>query len=247
MLLRIYLGAIVLTLLLTAGGPALAHFRILPSNLGFMIYLLGGVICIVLFILAAPILMFKGAGLPFYAGLLCAVPGALLVTTGVSAMRHPVLNDVSTDLEQMPKFVHAWTLPENKGADLGYPEAFRALVKQYYAEVAPLTTDRSTEEAFAAIQRLAKANSIWDITHIDTETLTLEGIETSPIFRWQDDFLIRVTQKEDQTRVDMRSRSRTGKSDLGANARRIQRFLKELGLVLNEMKTEKGSAMTTEP
>ena len=43
-----------------------------------------------------------------------------------------------------------------------------------------------------------------------------------------DDVVIRVAETPQGTRVDMRSKSRVGQSDLGANAERVRTFLAEL-------------------
>ncbi|MEC7133345.1 MAG: DUF1499 domain-containing protein, partial [Pseudomonadota bacterium] len=43
-----------------------------------------------------------------------------------------------------------------------------------------------------------------------------------------DDVVIRLTAKSDDTLVDIRSKSRVGKSDLGKNAERIETFMAEL-------------------
>ncbi len=52
---------------------------------------------------------------------------------------------------------------------------------------------------------------------------------TTSVYRWQDDFVIRVTAGDNGgSIVDMRSKSRVGKSDLGANAHRIAAFLTDL-------------------
>ena len=48
------------------------------------------------------------------------------------------------------------------------------------------------------------------------------------IFRFRDDFVVRVRPDGEATRVDMRSKSRVGKGDLGANAKRIEQFFQGL-------------------
>ncbi len=50
----------------------------------------------------------------------------------------------------------------------------------------------------------------------------IEAVATSPLMRFRDDVLIRLTRtSEVETRIDIRSASRLGKHDLGANARRV--------------------------
>lgn len=64
---------------------------------------------------------------------------------------------------------------------------------------------------------------------INDITTELEGVAESRIFRLRDDFVVRVRPEEGGgTRVDMRSKSRVGRGDLGANAERIHEFLQAL-------------------
>ena len=49
-----------------------------------------------------------------------------------------------------------------------------------------------------------------------------------PLFGFKDDVVIRLSAVNDGTRVDVRSASRVGLSDLGANAARIQAYLAKL-------------------
>ena len=57
---------------------------------------------------------------------------------------------------------------------------------------------------------------------------TLEATDTTLWFGFKDDVVIRLTPKNNNTLVDVRSKSRVGKSDLGKNAQRINAFFDEL-------------------
>jgi uncharacterized protein (DUF1499 family) len=46
--------------------------------------------------------------------------------------------------------------------------------------------------------------------------------------RFKDDVVIRIQPGRDQTRVDVRSKSRVGRGDMGANARRVRDYLSSL-------------------
>ena len=59
------------------------------------------------------------------------------------------------------------------------------------------------------------------IGHVDMVDRTL-------IMGFQDDVTVRLRPLAGQTRIDIRSASRTGRHDFGANAKRIQRFAEEL-------------------
>jgi uncharacterized protein (DUF1499 family) len=83
-----------------------------------------------------------------------------------------------------------------------------------------------------AARNLITARS-WQLAKISPTTLeatavALEATATTRWFGFKDDVVIRLTDTSDGVRVDMRSASRLGKSDLGTNAERIQDFLEDL-------------------
>lgn len=73
----------------------------------------------------------------------------------------------------------------------------------------------------------------WTVVGADDETGVVDAEAKTLVFRFIDDVRIRVGLDENgQTRVDAESASRVGKADLGTNARRIGRFLRELDAAL---------------
>jgi uncharacterized protein (DUF1499 family) len=82
-------------------------------------------------------------------------------------------------------------------------------------------------EAFARAAAAARASG-WEITHLDEKSGALEAVATTRWFGFKDDIVVRVAAAGGGSRIDVRSRSRVGRSDLGANARRIQDFLGRL-------------------
>ena len=103
----------------------------------------------------------------------------------------------------------------------------------YDAPIEPLYFDQSPDEIAQLALNLAEARG-WEIftppdMGSDVEQTMLEATATSGWFGFKDDVAIRITAVEGATRVDMRSISRVGLSDLGANAKRVSGFLSELG------------------
>ncbi|MEO1405971.1 MAG: DUF1499 domain-containing protein, partial [Pseudomonadota bacterium] len=96
-----------------------------------------------------------------------------------------------------------------------------------YRPIRPLTLTASTDEVYAAAERLARKRG-WTIVNTDEAAGLIEATETSAWFGFKDDIGIRIRAEGEGTRVDMRSISRVGRSDLGANARRISGFLYDL-------------------
>jgi uncharacterized protein (DUF1499 family) len=69
----------------------------------------------------------------------------------------------------------------------------------------------------------------WEITFTDPATGAIEAVATTLVFGFQDDIVIRVRPApHGGSRVDLRSKSRDGRGDIGANAARIRAFIREL-------------------
>jgi len=72
------------------------------------------------------------------------------------------------------------------------------------------------------------SNRGWEIVSINRMDGRIEATEKLTWFGFKDDVVFRVTSEDGGTRVDMRSKSRIGRSDVGVNADRINRFLSDL-------------------
>src|SRR5437879_5918706 len=83
--------------------------------------------------------------------------------------------------------------------------------------------------AFGLVHRTAAGMPAWEITAVDSTAGRIEATATTRWFGFKDDIVIRVTPRgADSAVVDMRSKSRVGKSDVGANASRIRTYLAAL-------------------
>lgn len=137
----------------------------------------------------------------------------------------PRINDISTDLQDPPGFVADSDRP---CAGVSYPESFKEKVANSYSDLGPLTLKMSPADAFAKAVRIAGDMDGWQVVHTDAKALHLEAVATTSVLRFKDDVSIRVTPDSDGARVDMRSRSRLGKHDFGANADRIRGYFARL-------------------
>ena len=129
----------------------------------------------------------------------------------------PYINDITTDTDRPPQFSSAKT----------YPSYFGELQRIGYPELQPLELALPPNEVFARAAALAKDHG-WEITSLDEGAGTIEAVATTPWFGFKDDVAIRITASGGASRIDMRSKSRLGRSDAGANARRIEEFLHAL-------------------
>jgi len=166
-----------------------------------------------------------GAASALLVALAAAAPLLAMVRVGASV---PVIHDITTDTGNPPKFVAL--LPQRaaseNGAAYGGP-AVAAQQKRGYPDLAPLALALPPARAFARIEAAARAMG-WRIVAAVPADGRLEATDTTRWFGFTDDIVVRVRPTPNGSRVDVRSASRVGRSDLGANARRIRAFLAAL-------------------
>jgi uncharacterized protein (DUF1499 family) len=154
-------------------------------------------------------------------GLILSLPVAGLgAVFQIAALTTPPINDISTDTEDPPVFWFTVT-PSDYPAQNAEPQ------RTAYPDVRPLELPLSVDEAFAAALALVEDLG-WDLLSADPAESQIEAIARSRLFGFEDEVAIRVTETDTGTRIDMRSRSRLGQIDRGANARRIEAFMSDL-------------------
>ena len=139
----------------------------------------------------------------------------------------PRIHDITTDMENPPEFV---ALRERPGAvnpvEYGGPEV-AAQQRAGYPDIMPVTLNVTPAEAVARAAATARDLG-WEIVAVDTSAGRIEATDRTLWFGFYDDVVIRVTPVEGRSRVDVRSLSRVGGSDVGTNARRIRTFIERL-------------------
>jgi uncharacterized protein (DUF1499 family) len=158
------------------------------------------------------------------ATLLFGLPVAAMVANEAAPPPGEPINDISTDLEDPPAFsaVVAYREPGSNPIEYGGP-AVATRQREAHPEVIPIHTRLAKEAAFQLAFETAEALG-WEIVAGDPYTGIIEAIDTTTFFRFKDDVVIRVREERGGSRVDLRSRSRVGRSDLGKNAARIMEF-----------------------
>jgi hypothetical protein len=158
----------------------------------------------------------------FATGLLVAAP---VVSSAHLLRTLPRIHDISTDTENPPPFVAV--LKERAGApnaaDYGGP-AVAKLQRAAYPDLKPLYVGMPPPAAFEAALTSARELG-WKIVDADSAAGRIEASDRTFWFGFIDDVVIRITAAAVGARIDVRSKSRVGKSDLGANARRVRKFL----------------------
>jgi uncharacterized protein (DUF1499 family) len=145
-----------------------------------------------------------------------------------SAGRVPPIHDITTDPDDPPRFVAV--LPLRHGAPNSAEYGGAALAAQQragYPDLGPARVALPPDQVFTRAVEVARALG-WQIVAAVPAEGRLEATDRTRWFGFRDDVVIRVTADGPGARVDVRSVSRVGRSDLGTNARRIRRFLAAL-------------------
>lgn len=157
-------------------------------------------------------------------GLAMLVPWRLMD----QAKRVPPIHDITTDTDRPPEFVAV--LPRRADAPNGVEYEGAEVARQQreaYPDIGPLRLPLAPGEAFARALVAARASG-WEIVGADSAAGRIEATATTAWFGFKDDVVVRITPEEGGSRVDVRSVSRVGKSDVGANAERVRKYLARL-------------------
>jgi uncharacterized protein (DUF1499 family) len=150
---------------------------------------------------------------------------------GYRAYKLPMINDITTDPIDPPRFdVLARLRPRDTVAYAGLYAA--ELQRKAYPDIEPLSISVPPKVAYdAAIAVITKRK--WRVV-VDRPPQPgrrdgqIEAVARTPIMGFRDDVSIRVRSEDDGARIDMRSASRYGRHDLGTNASRIRGLLEEI-------------------
>ncbi|NKC12059.1 MAG: DUF1499 domain-containing protein [Gammaproteobacteria bacterium] len=143
---------------------------------------------------------------------------AALAAIVIDGRQYPRINDITTDVDDPPGF--------SSDAIPAYPDAFKALVKQHYPDLQTYRADAAPERAFSRAQAAAALQ--WTLTEADAAAGIIEATDTSALFQFVDDIVVRIRPDGTGSALDVRSRSRDGRGDFGVNAKRIRAFINQL-------------------
>ncbi len=195
-------------LLLLASGPGV-RLGLWPWQTGFFLMRIA-----VYAGAAAALLALVGLLVPRTRGMALAGALALGVATAAVPLEFqrraravPPINDISTAGDTAP--------------------AMAAQQRRAYPDIRPLVLDTRSEAAFAKALQAAREMG-WEVVSADPAAGRIEAVATTPWFGFKDDVTVRVSGQNGKSRIDVRSRSRVGRGDAGANARRIGRYLEML-------------------
>lgn len=147
---------------------------------------------------------------------------AFLGTAG-SAGKLPIIHDITTDTDNVPTFSHAPSLRDSYSNSLEIDTTVIAAQQAGYPELETLNSTLPAEAAFIRAEKIALELG-WVIYYQDPANGIIEAYEKTPMWGFIDDIVIRLSETPSGTAIDLRSASRVGGGDLGANAARIKAF-----------------------
>jgi len=157
-----------------------------------------------------------------------------LLTVGIPwswahrAEQMPLIHDITTDMVNPPQFKAIMPLrvdAENSAIYKGQETASQQM--NAYPDIRTLTLPSSPASTFNTALETAK-NMGWQIVDSNAKDGWIEAVASTFWFGFKDDIIVRVTPGLRGSRVDMRSTSRVGLSDIGTNADRIRTFLRRM-------------------
>ncbi len=178
-------------------------------------------------------LVSKGAtGRTAKAAIALVVAGAIsaqMVGAIVQGRSVPPIHDISTDTADPPQFdallgarAGAVNPPEYAGAETARQQA------EAYPDIETLRFDGvAVPRALEAAEAAARAIGLEAVVAQPGKNL-VEGTDVTFWYGYKDDVVVRVRESGSGSIVDIRSKSRVGVSDLGANAKRVRALSEEL-------------------
>jgi uncharacterized protein (DUF1499 family) len=165
------------------------------------------------------------------AGLVVALAVLMFpVVVAVNARGSAAIHDVTTDTVDPPAFVAVLPIRANAGAlnpvDYG-GLSVAALQRQSFPDIKPLRLDMAPPAAFDRALATVRAMN-WEVVATDPSAGRIEATDTTALFGFKDDVVVRVRPDGNGSRIDVRSLSRIGGGDLGTNAKRVRAYSRRL-------------------
>ena len=178
---------------------------------------------------SALLLNIHGPSSTRWACLVATVFGVLITFNNASwltrARSVPPIHDISTDLDDPPAFVDVAALRADAPNPASYAGAEVAdQQREGYPDLQSLTVGMPADECFEHAAQAARDMG-WTMVAEVPEEGRIEATATTFWFGFKDDVVIRIRNAAGGSRVDVRSKSRVGMSDVGTNAARIQDYL----------------------
>lgn len=135
----------------------------------------------------------------------------------------PPIHDITTDTNNPPEFVAVVSM-NTPGRTVYEGPSIAIQQQEAYPDIQPIVLDEPADEVFnkavATVEEMG-----WDLVDADPSAGRVEATDTTFWFGFKDDVVIRIQSEGMGSRMDVRSLSRVGGSDVGKNAERIREFV----------------------
>jgi uncharacterized protein (DUF1499 family) len=224
--------AVIAALLLAIAGPG-TRFGLWHYGTGFLLMRGALFVGLAAALLALVLLVIPktrtGSGVTLAIALLVGLAAAWVPFNGYrTATSLPFIHDITTDTANPPSFVAVVPLRANASNPPDYPgEEVAEQQRQGYPDIQTLILADPPAEALRKARKTAEDMGL-EIVAVEPKEGRIEATATTFWFGFKDDVVIRIVADGSGSRLDMRSKSRVGGSDVGANAARIRRFMSML-------------------
>jgi len=144
------------------------------------------------------------------------------------AMGVPPIHDITTDFANPPELTFSRMMRDTSGGKLNNwmyeGDSIAAQQRKAYPDIQPVMLAMNPDQAYAAAMRVARDMG-WEVVVNDPAGHRIEAVAETKWWGFKDDVSIRVKPASGISRVDIRSVSRVGRSDVGMNAERIGAYI----------------------
>jgi uncharacterized protein (DUF1499 family) len=241
LILLVSLAAVALALAMVAAGPG-TRFGLWDYGTGLQIIrtvalpvLIAAGLSAVGFIISLFVAR-EVALMALLAAVMAGAAGYVPIKMKALVEANPIIHDITTDFDNPPPIIMGASFERKNPADYigdekapGGEATIAEAQREAFPDIKPLLLDGSVDVNAEKVRRVIAAMGMAILSDASSEDGQLiEATYTSAWFGFIDDFVVRLQPDGAKTRIDVRSKSRVGLSDLGANARRVQEFFEKL-------------------
>ncbi|NNL55423.1 MAG: DUF1499 domain-containing protein [Woeseia sp.] len=221
--------AVVAALLLLVAGPGTRlglwdfRFGFLLMRWALFVGLAAAVVSVILLLIPKTR---AGNGTLLVVAVLVSLGTAWLPYNGYRTARSlPFIHDITTDTANPPPFVAILPLRADASNPPDYAGAETAKLQQEgYPDLQSLTLSGAPAQVLQKALKTVEDMGM-EVVAVEPDEGRIEATATTFWFGFKDDVVIRVEPAGTGSKLDIRSKSRVGRSDVGANAARIRRFM----------------------
>lgn len=225
-----FVAGLAAALLIGLGGPLYRYAGVDLGTIFFTmfpggVYAAIGAVVLALIWLVLALMRRSGEGLGLIVvGLVLAGSAYVPVNMKATGDALPKIHDITTDTANPPSFIALLEARKASKNGADYDPAVAAEQQKAYADIQPVVlADVTPDVAFKRAEAAARAMG-WEIAAAEAGEGRIEATDTTLWFGFKDDIVIRIAAEGAGSKIDIRSMSRVGLSDMGKNAARIRAF-----------------------